>query len=237
MNRFIRRNRGFALAEAVVAGILLLLLIQVSWWVTAVQSTVANRVVGEAMILDEARLVRHVLATEVGQGLGWTDWSVNGDALELRAFRGIGFVCRAQPNTGWGVAASGFRAPDPDKDSVMVFSEAGGWQNSRLVGRVRAGSLDCPDVPGFSEEVWTLDPPRPDGVAGVYFERGAYRFSAGAFRYRVGSGGWQPLTSTSIATDSTSLTPAGASSLAVRVVWEHAVVPSQIFSWTVRGAR
>ncbi len=232
-----RRNKGFVLAEAVVGGTLLLLLIQVAWWVTTVQSAVANRIVGEAMILDETRLVRHVLATEVGQGRGPTDWSANGGVLELRAFRGIGFVCRSQPAAGWGVAVSGYRAPDPDKDSVMVFTEAGGWQLSGLAGRAGAGSLDCQDVPGFSAEVWTLDPPRPDGVAALYFERGAYRFSAGAFRYRVGTSGWQPLTSADIATDSTGLTSVGTTGLAARVVWEEAVAPSQGFSWTVWGAR
>lgn len=232
-----RRNRGFALVEAVVAGTLLLLLVQVAWLLTAVQSAAATRVIAEAAILDQARLVRHVLSTEVGQGWEPTDWSVDGNVLELRAFRGIGFRCSVQPSAGWGVAVSGYRAPNPDKDSVLVFSEAGDWQLSRLVRRTGAGSLDCQDIPGFSTEVWTLDPPHPDAVAGVYFERGAYRFSAGAFRYRAGNGGWQPLTSTGIATDSASLIMAGANGLAAEVVWEDVAAPPRAFSWTVWGAR
>ena len=232
-----RGNRGFALAEAVVGGTLLLLLVQVAWAITAVQGKVASRIVGESLILDEARLVHHLLATETGQGLGRTDWGVQGDALELRAFRGVGLRCRAQPNTGWGVAASGYRAPDPDKDSVLVFTETAGWQLSGLQHRARSSGLDCQEVPGFATEVWTLDPPRPDAVAAVYFERGAYRFSADAFRYRVGNGGWQPLTSTGIESDSASLAPEGANGLSARVVWDDPALPSRTLAWTVRGAR
>lgn len=230
-------NRGSTLAEAVVAGTLLLLLVQVAWGITAVQGAVAGRIVGESLILDETRLVHHVLATEIGHGLGWTDWSVLGDALELRAFRGIALRCRTQPNTNWGVAVSGYRAPDPGKDSVLVFSGTAGWQLSDLRRRTRNSGLDCQDIPGFSTEAWTLDPPRPDAVAAVYFERGAYRFSAGAFRYRVGNGGWQPLTSTGIASDSSGLFPNGTDGLSTRVVWDDPALPSRTLTWTVRGAR
>lgn len=232
-----RGNTGFAVTEAVVAGTLLLLIIQVSWWVTAVQSAAATRIVGEARILDENRLIHHLLVTEVGHGLAQTDWSVGAGVLALRAFRGVGFACRTQPDDGWGVATSGYRSPDPDKDSVLVFSEESGWQVSRLAGRAAAGSLDCQDVPGFSTAVWSLDPPRPGALAGVYFERGQYRFSSGAFRYRVGSGGWQPLTSTGIADDSTTLDPAGANGVAARVLWTDIGAPSGSVAWHAWGVR
>ena len=237
MKRSEMGSRGFAIAEVVVGGTLLLLLVQVAWGIIAVQATVAGRIVGENLVLDEARLVHHLLATEVGQGLGWTDWSVPGDALELRAFRGVGLRCRTQPDTGWGVAVSGYRAPDPDKDSVLVFSETAGWQPSRLQRRARSSGLDCQDIPGFATEIWTLDPPRPGAVAAMYFERGAYRFSADAFRYRVGNGRWQPLTSTGIASDSASLHTNGTNRLLARVVWDDAALPPRTLSWTVRGAR
>jgi len=237
MKRYETGNRGFAIAEAVVGCTLLLLLVQVAWGITAVQATLAGRIVGESLVLDEARLVHHLLVTEVGQGLGRIDWSLSGDALQLRAFRGVGLRCRTQPNKGWGVAVSGYRAPDPDKDSVLVFSETSGWQLSRLQRRTRDSGLDCQHIAGFGIEVWTLDPPHPDAVAALYFERGAYRFSAGAFRYRVGNGGWQPLTSTGIASDSAGLATVGANDLSARVVWDDAALPSRTLSWTVRGAR
>ena len=237
VNRSDPGNSGFALAEAVVAGTLMLLLVQVAWGITAVQGTAAGRIAAENLILDETRLIRHVLATEVGHGLGRTDWSVLGDALELRAFRGVGLRCSAQRPAGWRVAVSGYRAPDPAKDSVLVFSETAGWQLSGLQRRARGVGLECQDIRGFSTEVWTLDPPRPDAVAAVYFERGAYRFSARAFRYRVGNGRWQPLTSTGIASDSAALAAKGANGLSARVVWNDKALPSRTVSWTVRGAR
>ena len=185
---------GFSVAEAVVAGTLFLLIIQVAWWVTAVQSRTATRVIEEARILDENRLIHHLLVTEVGHGQAPPDWSIDADVLALRAFRGVAFVCRTQPDQGWGVATSGYRSPNRDKDSVIVFSAESGWQVSKLVRTRGTGTLDCQDIPGFSTEIWSLDPPRPGALAGAYFERGQYRFSSEAFRYRVGDGGWQTFT-------------------------------------------
>jgi len=223
--------------EVVIAGTLMLLLVQVAWWVAAVHGRLANRVMGEAAVLDGTRLVHHVLATEVASGLASIDWNLSGDELELRALRGAAVACSAQGSTGWRVAVSGYRMPDPTKDSVLTFSETRGWQVSDLVRRTRTASLECHEIPGFSTEVWTLDPPISAGAAGIYFEHGAYRFSAGALRYRPGRGGWQPLTATSIDTDSTRMTPMDDGGLGARVVWEERQVPTGPFSWTVWGAR
>lgn len=231
------RNRGFAVTEAVVAGTLLLLIIQVAWWVTAVQSATATRVIDEARMLDENRLIHHLLVTEVGHGRAQADWSVDANALVLRAFRGVGLACRTQPVDGWGVATSGFRAPNPDKDSLLVFSAEAGWQVSRLVGTASADSLDCQGIAGFSTAVWSLDPPRPGALAAVYFERGQYRFSGGAFRYRVGQGGWQPLTSLGISEDSSSLHAVGTNGVAARVVRTPTESLSGSVAWNAWGVR
>jgi len=232
-----RRNTGFAVTEAVVAGTLFLLIVQVAWWVTAVQSATATRIVDEARIMDENRLIHHLLVTEVGHGRAQTDWNADANALALRAFRGVGFACSTQPDDGWGVATSGYRSPDPGKDSVLLFSVETGWQVSRLVGVAGAGSLECQDVAGFSNAIWSLDPPRPGALVGVYFERGQYRFSSGAFRYRVGASGWQPLTSTGIADDSTTLGPAGATGVSARVMWTDTDAPSGSVAWKAWGLR
>lgn len=232
-----RGNTGFAVTEAVVAGTLFLLIIQVAWWVTAVQSATATRIVDEARMLDENRLIHHLLVTEVGHGQAQTDWNVDADVLALRAFRGVGFACRTQPRGGWGVAISGYRSPDPDKDSVLIFTEGTGWQVSRLVRVASGGSLDCQGVPGFSTAIWSLDPPRPGALVGVYFERGQYRFSSGAFRYRVGNSGWQPLTSLGIADDSATLAPVGAGGIAARVLWEDTHARSGSVAWNAWGVR
>lgn len=197
------RNRrgGFLLAEAVVAGTLVLLAVQAAWWATATQSSVSARVVDGARALDEARLVRHVLASETRRGKAGLDWEVVDGEVHLRAFRGIGVGCPVQPPAGWGVAASGHRNPNPDKDSVLVLTTDGVWRLAALVRRSRGRNLDCPDLAGFSPEVWHLDPEPSGPVMGLYFERGAYRFSDGAFRYRQRTR-WEPLTSTALAGDS-----------------------------------
>ena len=198
------RRGGFVLAEAVVAGTLVLLAVQAAWWATAVQGSVAARVVDGARALDETRLVRHVLGSEARAGKAGLDWEVVGGEMRLRAFRGIGFGCPVQPSAGWGVAVSGHRNPNPDKDSVLVLTLDGVWRPSALVRRSRGSNLGCPDVAGFSPEVWHLDPAPSEPVVGLYFERGAYRLSDGAFRYRQRTR-WQPLTSTELAGDSAAL--------------------------------
>ena len=102
MRRSVQQRGGFALTEAIVAATLLLMLVQVSWWVTAVQSVVGMRVVTGARILDETRLIHHVITAEVGQGSGGVDWIVDNGELHLRAFRGTAFRCHMQPDTGAG---------------------------------------------------------------------------------------------------------------------------------------
>lgn len=239
-----RGRGGFMAAEAVVAASLLLLVIQAAWSVLAVQGAAAVRVVDGARILDETRLIGHVLGLEVRPGLAGRDWSAIGDELRLRAFRGLGFACPNQPASGWGVNVSGHRGTDSDKDSVLVLGPDGTWSTAALARRIRGRNLNCPTAVGFTPQVWRLDPPVPDGVAGLYFERGSYRLSDGAFRYRRGAR-WQPLTGAGLATDSTGLSAAGAGvGLGVRLDWKskgasahrRAFVPSSR-RWTVWGRR
>ncbi len=231
------RRGGFALTEAIVAATLLLMLVQVCWWVAAVQSMVGTRVATGARILDETRLIHHVITAEVGQGRGGVDWTVANGELHLRAFRGTAFRCHTQPARGLAVSVSGYRAPDPSKDSVLVLSRDGAWRPAALVRRSRRGSLDCQKLAGFQAEVWYLDPPRADLLVAAYYERGAYRLSDGAFRYRRGNGGWQPLTGGGIMADSTELVPAGPNGVSTVVTWrEPGPLPSS-FGWTSRGMR
>lgn len=231
------RRGGFVLTEAIVAATLLLMLVQVSWWVAAVQSVVGTRVVAGARILDETRLIHHVITAEVGQGRGGVDWTLDNGELHLRAFRGTAFRCHVQPAQGVAVAVSGYRAPDPAKDSVLVLSRDGAWRNAALVRRSRRGSLECQELAGFQAEVWYLDPPRADLLVATYYERGAYRFSDGAFRYRRGNGGWQPLTGEGIAADSTEIVPAGPNGVSTVVTWQGPSPLPSSFRWTSRGMR
>ena len=234
MNRSGCRRHGFALAEVIVAGTLLLLVVQVAWWTAATQSLVATRVVAGARMLDETRLIHQVLATEIRHGEAGEDWMIDGGDLSLRAFRGIGFTCRTQPADGWGVAVAGYRFADSDKDSVLVLSTDGRWRPSALVRRSRGPGLDCQQVTGFSTEVWILDPPPSRPVAGLFFERGAYRLASDAFRYRRGRGGWQPLTGTGLAADSSVLLDPGDESLEARVTWADPAPIHASFRWKIR---
>lgn len=229
-------------AEAVVAATLLLLLIQAAWSVVAVQGGAAVRVVEGARVLEETRLVGHVLGLEVRPGLAGRDWSVAGGELRLRAFRGLGFACPGQSSAGWGVNVSGHRNPDSDKDSVLVVTAQGAWRTAALARRSRGRNLNCPTAVGFAPQTWRLEPAVPDAVAGLYFERGSYRLSDGAFRYRRGSR-WQPLTSAGLAMDSTELSAVDGG-VGVRLDWKNrggaaqgrAAVPSSR-RWTAWGRR
>ncbi len=234
-NRGTRGRGGFALAEAIVAGTLALLVTQVAWWVVAVQSVVASRVVQEAQILDEARLVRHLLGTEVGQGRGGVDWFLAGDTLHLRGFRGVALACQGQGSEGWAATLSGFRVPDPAKDSAVVLTASGRWEVSRIVRRRSASGSACRPPAGFSAEALVLDPPRPGAVAALWFERGAYRFSGSTLRYRPGRAGWQPVTTASIDTDSTRLGAEDPNVLEVRSWWKSGADSLRTQSWTNRG--
>ena len=237
MRRSVRKPEGFVLTEVIVAGTLLLLVVQLAWWVTAGQSMVATRVVAAARVLDETRTIHHLLSTEVGHGGGVGDWRVQGRELRLRAFRGVGFSCREQPANGWAVAAAGYRLANSAKDSVLVFSDDGSWRPSALARRSRTQALDCRRPGGFSTEVWFLDPPRPRAIAALYFESGAYRFSKGAFRYRVGNGRWQPLTGTGIVVDSSAVVAAGADGVEVRVAWEGPGLAPPLKRWRIWARR
>lgn len=235
------------LAEAIVSAVLLLLLVQAGWWMIAVQARVAVRVAEGARVLDETRLVRHILAAEASAGEQGEDWTLADGELRLRAFRGAAFACRGQPSQGWGVTWSGHREPNRTKDSVLVLSGDGRWRAAKLV---RAGSrktLDCPDLHGFERQAWTLDPAPPSPVAGLFFERGAYRFergasgsSGGALRYRRDAvpgrrrPGAQPLTTENLNLDSTALEAAPGGGVRVRVQWSGDVLAGA-FQWTVWG--
>lgn len=229
-------KHGFALTEAVVAGTLLLLLVQAGWWVTAVQGVVATRVVTGARILDETRLIQHVLAAEIAYGQPGLDWDLHDNELHLRAFRGVAVGCAAQTSDGWAVAVAGYRLPDADKDSVLVLSADGRWTGAALARSSRRSRLDCRDVAGFATEVWQLDPPIDQALLGMYFERGAYRFSDGAFRYRRGAA-WQPLTGTGIAIDSATMALAADGGMTARMTWEGPSPIRPFLQWKSWGRR
>ena len=223
-------SHGFALVEALVVGTVGLLVVQAAWSVAAAQSSVASRVVAGAEELDQTRLIRHLLSVEVAGAAGRGDRSVRGGEIHLRAFRGAAFACSEQPALGWAVATDGYRSPNSDKDSVLVLSADGRWRASALERRSSAGSRHCQPLEGFVTEVWILDPPRPTALAGLYFERGGYRFSGSALRYLAGSR-WQPLTSTRIQTDSSTIVASNGGAVETSVAWDGRGLGRSASSW------
>ena len=227
-------RRGFVAIEAILAGLLLLVLLQAAWWTLAVQLRTAGDVVREARAAEGSRLIHHVLSRELDLGLEGEDWRLDDDQLDLRAFRGIGVSCRSGSDGTWTVYTSGVRSADPDKDSILVLTLEAGWHVARLSSTTTAANT-CPAVDGFEQETWTLDPPLPDPLLGQYFERGSYRFSAGAFRYRRGDGGWQPLTEAAIDTDASTLESSGGAPLRATVGWSLPGGPARQWSWSHWG--
>ena len=223
-------RHGFALVEALVVGTVGLLVVQAAWSVAAAQSAVASRVVAGAEELDQTRLIRHLLSVEVAGAAGQGDRSIVGGELHLRAFRGAAFACSEQPAAGWAVATDGYRSPNRDKDSVLVLSADGRWRASALRHRSSAGSRYCQPLEGFVTEVWSLDPPRPAALAGIYFERGGYRFSGSALRYLAGSR-WQPLTSTRIRTGSSTIAASTGGAVETSVAWDGRGFDRSASSW------
>lgn len=185
---------GFTVIEALVA-LLLGFLVGVLGLSTlarqrALQLDLARR--GEA--LAAVRTTRHVLTRE----LGATDGSafVGDDSLALRAFRGLALLCPGHGTTGAIlVHVDGGRAPDPDKDSVVVLGTDGASRVLKLMGRDGAAGSSCAADPAVPVERWWLSGPvSNDAVMARYFERGSYHLSGGALRYRRGRAGRQPLT-------------------------------------------
>lgn len=110
------------------------------------------------------------------------------DSVRIRAVRGAGALC------GWDGAEvriryRGLRAPDPDKDSVLLIT------SSDTRGSVHAVTASAPDPACGSGVRLKLEPPAAASAGlALLFEPGSYHLSGGALRYRRGRGGRQPLT-------------------------------------------
>jgi hypothetical protein len=114
------------------------------------------------------------------------DMVLAADSARIRAFRGGGPVC-AGGGAAVHVLYRGVRAPEPDKDSVLLVNVA----EERAVALLSAGrSPEC----GGSMRLVLAEPPADPPALALIFETGAYSLSGGAIRYRRGQGGRQPLT-------------------------------------------
>jgi prepilin-type N-terminal cleavage/methylation domain-containing protein len=146
--------------------------------------------------LDATRTVWVTLERELRPGLEGRDWSVGADgALSLRAFRGFARICGPPSGPGrYPVAWRGERLPVPDRDSLLVLGRDGGWRSASLAAWSEGG-VGCAPT-GGEREGWMawVGGGSESPVLVRLFERGSYSVHAGAFRYRRGASGRQPLT-------------------------------------------
>lgn len=187
---------GATVVEVLVALVTGLIVVQLSLELLERCRAAQRSLEARAEAIATLRIGRHLVRSELRAGVAGRDWTLpSSDSLALRAFRGVGAVCPERPSIDeLLVAYSGIRAPDPDKDSVLLLLPDGSWRAERLAATEATG-LRCPASNETPVRLWRLDaPPPPGAVLARIFERGAYHVSDGALRYRRGGGGRQPLT-------------------------------------------
>lgn len=190
---------GFSLVEALVVFILTALVAQGGWSVLATVRRSCEKAAVSAERLETVRTVSWILQQELGGGRPYHDWwPGDGDTLGLRAYRGIALIRTLTGDGALEVCFRGMRAPNPEKDSVAILASSGHWTVHGLVSRLR-GEQGCTGGTEGWEERWELEPVPTEGLVARLFERGSYHLANGAFRYRRGAGGRQPLTPPRIA--------------------------------------
>jgi len=190
-------RRGFTVVETLVALTLGWLVAYLALTTLARQRGLQTRLTLRSEALAAARLTRVVLGEETRVGAPSRDgWSVSGESLGLRAFRGIGVPCTSGPATEeLSVRVRGVRLPDPEKDSVLVIDFTGSGPVRAILDRRGVPDADCGGPDAGTLERWRLSGPVPPGSLVLrYFERGSYHLSGRALRYLRGQAGRQPLT-------------------------------------------
>jgi len=188
-------REGVSLVETLIALVLGLLLVQGALASLARFESARARLVARTDALVALRMGHHALRRETRHGVGGVDWTVVGDSMPIRAYRGVALVCQ-HDSTARTIRVSyrGERAPDPAKDSVLLVWPDGRGEVRAVVGVTPAPS-PCPGFDSTRTSEWRLDPGAPRGfLVGRLFERGSYHLSGAALRYRRGSSGRQPLT-------------------------------------------
>lgn len=190
-----RRNRGGSVVELLVALLVGLLVVNLALETLARVRAAQVRMAARTDALVSLRVGRFLLRSELRFGRPGRDWTVAGDSLPIRAFRGTALVCPERPAADellvW---YRGLRGADPAKDSVLLIGPGGTADVRALVG-VGAAPGACDAAGGAPVERWRLDAAPSGGVVlARLFERGSYHLSDAALRYDRGDSGRQPLT-------------------------------------------
>ncbi len=213
-------DRGTSAVEALLAlslgGAILLSALSL----LSAQRHSADRLLATADGLLARRVIRTVLGEELRRGVEGRDWvAPGGDSVRLRVFRGLAFMCPSGQPGRFLARYRGSRLPNFRKDSVLVLGPHGRWQAVDLVAR-RPTMLTCPGAPAEAVEFWVLEPPMPGAAVARLFETGSYHLSGGAFRYRRGRGGRQPLTPEVFVAERSHLGPGSNGGLALELTTE-----------------
>lgn len=230
------RKRGTTLVEVLVALVLVFLVLAAARRVVEAGRRSAARILEAAEALETERILRWVVREEVRAARPGVDWSVDGDSLPLRAFRGVARVCAHPGNGRLLVHWRGMRAPDPRKDSVLLLARSGAWTGHRLTGR-DASARGCGETggtPGGRVEEWRVDPAPPGTVAPTlarFFERGVYFVADSALRYRRGGGGRQPLTAARLDPSGSGMSAGPGGSLVLRALPFSGAGPARPVRW------
>ena len=195
------RRSGYTLAEALVALLVAGLLTLCLATVLAVVGRASLRHAEITAAAETERTVAAVLGAEIRASTR-ADASFAGDSVRLRAFRGRGTVCGAAPGEIV-VAYDGVRMPEEDKDSVLLV-----WADREsaldLTGALPGGACGGRSVRLLAP--WTGADPSGVPLLALVFETGAYSVAGGAFRYRRGSAGRQPLTEENLSSAASGIT-------------------------------
>jgi len=245
-----RGRAGHTLAELAVALLLAGIVGAALMALLSASTQVVRQLLARSDQAEVRRTVAALLHEELSVGAAGRDWGVEGErAVRLRAFRGYARICAREGST-LTVAWRGQRLPDPGRDSVLVLAPDGAWHPADLawVGAppepARCGSLEGDGVLPERVGGWRLSGTLPEAPLLLrYFEQGRYSLEEGAFRYRQGTGGRQPLTPEWVGTASRLRgTSEGALEVELHLVpppgggrIRGASGPAEPDRWTVRG--
>jgi prepilin-type N-terminal cleavage/methylation domain-containing protein len=182
---------GFSLLELLVALTLGGLVLSAATATLLSQTRLARVTAAQAQRNEVLRVAAQVLSTETRWLNAARDvraWS--SDSLSLRAFRASGTVCHVQQDGSALASLVTLRAPDADKDSLLILRDSSIELAAQLLSAAPA-TAPCGTARTFS--LRTSEQLHSGDVV-LLFESGNYYLADRALRYRLGGEGRQPLT-------------------------------------------